>query len=621
MSKQPPTDPKQNLNISDRASLENSQIGGNAGRDLNVNQIQGKVVNVTVYDRIHAPDGLSKQSDRTTKSFTRQEYNQRRILINRVKKFWITGVLERSLHTQTYLTLGLRDEYSAVKPRFSGVEEFPEQFKQTIAEGTEASDVFENMGMGKTLLILGEPGAGKTIILLKLAKSLIARYEEHPDEPIPVVFNLSSWTKKNQSIANWLVEELSKKYQVSNELSKTWINEQQLLLLLDGLDEVKSEYREACVKALNKFTQTHGSTEIVICSRRDDYFSLSERVFLQGAISIKSLNAKQIDHYFNTAGEKFEKLRLLVKQDTKLQTFITSPLILSIVTLAYQDTLEELWLQSNSITEKERLCFLFDSYIERMLKRKKLNFIYSDNQTKIWLIWLAKIINKTSKEVFLIENLQLDSFEHLIDRFAYCLGLLIIYFIIGFSVGKILLLQNSELIKGLLFGIPIFWLISQGYTVKTIEKIKWSWKKFFQTLGTYLLFSFFYISIGIAVMILFSFFGGDQSPSDYADEYSYVNETTVFAAVVFGFYILFLFLSIIFGIINSLIRGTTGMTIEKKSFPNQGILRSFRYSILFSFISLITTVVVAYFIHFPVVFSGSIWNVFWIYCWRRSFMY
>lgn len=268
--------------------------------------------------------------------------------------------------------------------------------------------------------------------------------------------------------------------------------------------------------------------------------------------------------------------------------------------MAYQDTLEELWLQSNSITEKERLYFLFDSYIKRMLKRKKLNFIYSDNQTKIWLIWLAKIMNKTSKEVFLIENLQLDSFEHLIDRFAYCLGLLIIYFIIGFSVGKILLLQNSELIKGLLFGIPIFWLISQGYTVKTIEKIKWSWKKFFQTLKTSLLFSFFYISIGIAVMILFSFFGGDRSPSDYVDEYYYVNDTTVFAVVVFGFYIL----SIIFGIINSLIRGTTGMTIEKKSFPNQGILRSFKYSILFSFISLITTVIVAYLIHFPVVFWG-----------------
>lgn len=80
MSKQPPTDPKQNLNISDRASLESSQIGGIAGRDLNVNQIQGKVVNVTVYDRIHAPDGLSKQSDRIKYSYFGLSRYLRRIM-------------------------------------------------------------------------------------------------------------------------------------------------------------------------------------------------------------------------------------------------------------------------------------------------------------------------------------------------------------------------------------------------------------------------------------------------------------------------------------------------------------------------------------------------------------
>ena len=278
MSEQPPTDPKQNLNISDSASLENVQIGGIAGRDLSVNQFQGKVVNVTVYDRIQAPDGLSQQSVRETKSFTRQEYRQRRVLLDKVKNFWIKGILENSLHTKALIELGLEKRLDLVQRSFSEMEEFPEEPGEHFPEGTGTIDIFNQMGEGRTLLILGEPGSGKTITLLKLAESLIARTETDLTLPIPVVLNLSSWASKKQAITEWLVQELHEKYYVSNSLSKAWVEEQQLLLLLDGLDEVKAEHRNACVRALNQFMQTHGITEMAVCSRIRDYELLSERL-------------------------------------------------------------------------------------------------------------------------------------------------------------------------------------------------------------------------------------------------------------------------------------------------------------------------------------------------------
>ncbi len=115
MSEQPPTDPKQNLNISDRASLEKVQMGGMSGRDLNVNQIQGKFVYVTVNDSIHAPDGLNQQSVRTTKYLNRQKYNERRLLLNKVKIFCIKGHLENSLHTQALIELGLEKRLDLVQ--------------------------------------------------------------------------------------------------------------------------------------------------------------------------------------------------------------------------------------------------------------------------------------------------------------------------------------------------------------------------------------------------------------------------------------------------------------------------------------------------------------------------
>jgi len=70
-----------------------------------------------------------------------------------------------------------------------------------------------------SLFILGEPGTGKTTMLLELGRQAIERAQEDFTQPIPVVFNLSSWTT-NMSIADWLVEELRSKYYVSSRIGR-----------------------------------------------------------------------------------------------------------------------------------------------------------------------------------------------------------------------------------------------------------------------------------------------------------------------------------------------------------------------------------------------------------------
>ena len=112
--------------------------------------------------------------------------------------------------------------------------------------------------MNRALLILGEPGSGKTTMLLELARHALACAERDPDEPIPVVFDLSSWTRREQPISEWLVEEFYAKYGIPKGVAVDWIENNDLLLLLDGLDEVRLEQREACVQALNRFRQEHG---------------------------------------------------------------------------------------------------------------------------------------------------------------------------------------------------------------------------------------------------------------------------------------------------------------------------------------------------------------------------
>ena len=102
----------------------------------------------------------------------------------------------------------------------------------------------------------GGSGAGKTTLLLELARDLLDRAAQDAAHPIPVVFHLSSWAVRRRPLADWLVDELAERYYVPRKLAQAWINADQVLPLLDGLDEVAPEHRAACVEAINTFRAT-----------------------------------------------------------------------------------------------------------------------------------------------------------------------------------------------------------------------------------------------------------------------------------------------------------------------------------------------------------------------------
>ena len=397
----------QNLNI-DGALIREAQIG-QAGRDLH--QIQYLTVNETFslakligHRPVKPPSG-------------KEEYRFREVLLNKVKQYWIKGVLEKSLYSKGLIDLGLEERLDAVKRPSSIVQEIPNKSGQTLPEGKSVSDVFNQMGTGRTLLILGEPGAGKTITLLKLAQELIARTEKDFSQPIPVVLNLSSWGNKQQTIADWLIEELNSTYQISKALGKVWIEDQQILLLLDGLDEVKIERRETCIRAINEFMQEHGLIEIVVTSRIRDYEALSTRLQLQGAICLQSLTFQQVNQYLDRAGEQLEAVKTLLQEDTTLQELAKSPLTLSVMTLAYKG--KKLQDLPNTGSKEERRKHLFDAYIERMFKRRKYEPRYSEVQAMRWLIWLAQQMFHKSQTVFLLERIQPTWLSNRVQKILY----------------------------------------------------------------------------------------------------------------------------------------------------------------------------------------------------------
>ncbi|MGJ5632454.1 NACHT domain-containing protein [Nostoc sp. CALU 1950] len=473
--------PDQSLNISGSV-LESVQIGGIAGRDLNLTQIQGRVGTLNVFGTVQ----VAQIPISVAKPISQKEYRRRTVFLNRVKQDWIEGVLKGSLHTKILIDLGLEERKEFVQNLLSGVEEFPVDSRKVFSEGTAATDIFEGIGAGRTLLILGEPGAGKTVTLLKLTESLIARTENNLSQPLPVVVNLSSWAQQRKSITNWLVQELFEKYHVPKPLGKAWVEQEQLILLLDGLDEVDAKYRNDCVKALNQFIQEHGLTEMVVCSRIQDYKRLSERLKLRSAIYVQPLTSQQIDQFLERAGEQLSALKTVLQHNAELRAFASSPLILSIMSLSYQGCSLDNIIQGRTIQEYRQR--LFDTYINRMFEGARLASYtkkisesaqkYPREKAQYWLIWMAQRMAQGSETIFLIEELQ-PSFLSQRQRFVYRIesGL------IASLIGGLICWPSGGLTNGYLAfwwintTLVIAFVVGLSDNIKTVETLKWSWRE------------------------------------------------------------------------------------------------------------------------------------------------
>jgi hypothetical protein len=330
------------------------------------------------------------------------EQQNREHLIRRVRSFWIKGVFEQSLHHAALMRLGLQETPDAVENPWRLVIQESEHASTPVPAGTRITEVYDDAG--EELLILGEPGSGKTTLLLELAHDLLKRSEQEPTHPIPVVFNLSSWTRKRQPLASWLIEELETKYQVPRKVGSDWINADQILPLLDGLDEVDASSRFACMQMINEYHQAHNLVPLVVCCRVNEYMALASRLALFRAVTIQPLTTEQINEYFARVGEQIASLRIAFQNDLVLQELATTPLMLTVLILAYEgSSVEEI---KGSVSAEVRRQQIFATYTQRMLRRRSARSRYSSERTIHWLGYLAQRMKQQSLTVFYIERMQ-----------------------------------------------------------------------------------------------------------------------------------------------------------------------------------------------------------------------
>jgi hypothetical protein len=408
----------------------------------------------------------------------------RRDVLEQVRRAWVEPELQGSLYEQARIELGLAERPAAVENPLRAVLRRPDEPDRLLEPGRPIADVFRELG--RQLLILGEPGAGKTTLLMELTDQLLKEAERAPEQPTPVVFHLSTWGVERRPLPLWLVDELYKRYGVPRRLGQRWIDNDQVLPLLDGLDEVDAAHRDECAAAINAFHDAYGLLPLAICSRITEYEALQSKLRLRGAIVIQPLRRVDVDRYLRQAGRPLGPVRAAVRADQQLTDLLTTPLFLSIVALTYGGKAPG--KSRTGETLNQRRSRVLTDYITTMLTRPQPSAAsrhYAPEQIVRWLAWLASAMEAHGQSVFYIDWMQPDWLSTSVQRRLVTVGSSI-----AAGVGSLVIFETASVLilgpflglsggvgVGLLLGVSLAVLVGLGSydpTINPTERLRWT---------------------------------------------------------------------------------------------------------------------------------------------------
>lgn len=350
------------------------------------------------------PDIVRSRPDSPRLNISMSEQNRIRSRINlldRIESDWIHGFLEPRLGSRPYLCPDLRVTLSSTLgpygPRGQIVNNDLVDVKKELIQWFVIAS--------RQLLILGPPGSGKTVAMLRLSKVLFEEARRDSTQPIPLILNLYSWTRRYTSLAEWLIEQANLKYAVSENVARSWLQDGAFLLLLDGLDEVAESERSSCIEAINRHRLEYEVTGMIICSRKSEYYEINATLDIRYIIEVLPLGSDQVATSLALLPSNRRGIISRLLSDSDLHSLTTSPLFLDLIHDAVLDSNGAEETLSNKTADELKI-YLLDRYLERKRRADFRN--HPDNEG--WLRNIAIAMTRYQQSEFFIEAMQPEWF-------------------------------------------------------------------------------------------------------------------------------------------------------------------------------------------------------------------
>ncbi len=248
------------------------------------------------------------------------------------------------------------------------------------------AEVFRTEGLHCRLVVLGEPGGGKSILaqwltvqLLEAVPSGAGAVHDGPSSAIPVLLQLRTWDP-DVDLEDWAAVQMTRIYPwlgaetqglggATRTLADQLIEQDRVLMVLDGLDEINPENRLA---AFRKLSASKDRAMVITCRTRE----YAQIVYQAGqplpripVIRLDPLPMADVRTCLipvdGDPSPRFGRLmgRIELSPDGPLAQVLSSPLALWLVTTVYQNPRRDPMELTRFQTRDEILKHLLDGLV------------------------------------------------------------------------------------------------------------------------------------------------------------------------------------------------------------------------------------------------------------------
>lgn len=308
----------------------------------------------------------------------------------------------------------------------------------------------------RCILVTGQAGAGKSHLLKTISSNLVTAYE--PGGLIPVYIPAATYQGES-SIEEWITNTVKSLFGIVEVTMKRLLKRHNVVLIVDGLDEVDVEYRTSLMLTLHREYQ---NCYLLFSCRSWEYLSFSKE---EQQVHDVSINLERLT-------EEFVKELLLPVVPTENHfhldslnlSIIDTPLLASLMGVVINEQ-PELFVDylDGSVNEDNLLNRLWGVFIERSQKRKEIESEESEwgkkRGDKIFSVeqiykYGNAIATTFADRTFKVSQLQPDTISNEGNLAAYLIfSRLFIGALVGFGTGFLFVGGYDFAIPGALCGV------------------------------------------------------------------------------------------------------------------------------------------------------------------------
>jgi hypothetical protein len=280
--------------------------------------------------------------------------------------------------------------------------------------GGDMVEVLARVPTGR-LVILGEPGAGKTMLMVRLVLDLLAR--RAASGQVPILASLTSWNPADQDLREWLCAQLIVDHPALATRSPSGgqgptqaaalLASGLVIPILDGLDELAPSLRSTAIARINDSLRP--GEPMVVASRTEEFMKAirpptGREITLLGAaaVQLRPLDVDAVRSYLSAdaagpaAKARWEPVFKLLGTEAPVGQVLATPLMVGLARATYSPRPGH---SARDLRDPAELCDLPDeTAIERRLWDGFIATAYQPRratrwpsaQADRWLVFIAR---------------------------------------------------------------------------------------------------------------------------------------------------------------------------------------------------------------------------------------